>query len=150
LIDEGQTVADRMVADSATPLRVARTDPLDLLIGRRVRRLRAARGLSQTELGNAINVTFQQIQKYEAGTNRIAASTLVRIAAALDVAPDELLTGQAPTLSDDPGARPSLLSTPGAEALLVGYAKLGSETLRRAVLSLVREMNGERAPTGPR
>ena len=149
-MDEGQTVAGRMVADSATALRVAKTDPLDLLIGRRVRRLRAARGLSQTELGNAINVTFQQIQKYEAGTNRIAASTLVRIAAALDVAPDELLTGQTPTCDDDPAVRPSLLSTRGAEALLVGYAKLGSETLRRAVLSLVREMNGERPPTGPR
>ena len=149
-MDEGQTVVDRMVADSAAPPRVARIDPLDVLIGRRVRRLRAARGLSQTELGNAINVTFQQIQKYEAGTNRIAASTLVRIAAALDVAPDELLTGETPALSDSPALRPSLLSTPGAEALLLGYAKLGSETLRRAVLSLVREMNGERGPASPR
>ena len=149
-MDEGQTVADRVVADSATPLRVAKVDPLDVLIGRRVRRLRAARGLSQTELGNAINVTFQQIQKYEAGTNRIAASTLVRIAVALDVAPDELLTGQTTAFAGDAAARPSLLSTPGAEALLAGYARLGSETLRRAVLSLVREMNGDRGPTVPR
>ena len=149
MTDEGEMVAEWTAADSAEP-RVAKADPLDVLIGRRVRRLRIARGCSQSELGIAINVTFQQIQKYEAGTNRIAASTLVRIAAVLDVAPDELLTGRAPALANDPGLRPSLLSTPGAEALLVAYARLGSETLRRAVLSLVREMNGEGASAGPR
>lgn len=130
------------------PAHPGKTDPVDVLIGRRVRRLRVARGLSQTELGQAINVTFQQIQKYEAGTNRIAASTLLRIARALDVAPVELLTGDGLPVALDPAARPSLLSTPGAEALLAAYARLGSENLRRAVLSLVREMNGERgAPT---
>lgn len=131
------------------PARAGKTDPVDMLIGRRVRRLRAARGLSQTELGQAIDVTFQQIQKYEAGTNRIAASTLLRIAEALDVAPAELLTGDALPTAVDPEARPSLLSIPGAEALLAAYAKLGSETLRRAVLSLLREMNGERASPTP-
>lgn len=149
-MDEGQTVTDRPVADSATPPRIAKVDPLDVLIGRRVRRLRAARGLSQSELGNAINVTFQQIQKYEGGTNRIAASTLVRIAAALDVATEELLTDGAPKVADVAAARPSLLATPGAEALLVGYARLGSESMRRAVLSLVRELNGDSRPAGPR
>ena len=149
-MDEGQTVTDRPVADSAPPPRVGNADPLDVLIGRRVRRLRAARGLSQTELGNAVNVTFQQIQKYEGGTNRIAASTLVRIAAALDVSTDELLTDRTPMFAEDAALRPSLLSTPGAEALLVGYARLGSETLRRAVLSLVRELSGDSGPTGPR
>lgn len=149
-MDEGQTVTDRPVADSATPPRIAKVDPLDVVIGRRVRRLRAARGLSQTELGNAVNVTFQQIQKYEGGTNRIAASTLVRIAAALDVAIDELLTDRARKIEEDAAVRPSLLATPGAEALLVGYARLGSERLRRAVLSLVRELSGDSGPTGPR
>ena len=144
-MDEGQAIAADAVADDAALPRAGRADQLDVLIGRRVRRLRAARGLSQTELGSAIGVTFQQIQKYEAGTNRIAASTLVRIAGALDAAPDELLSGR-PALEIAPDARPSLLSTPGAEALLAGYAKLSSETLRRAVLSLVREMSGERAP----
>lgn len=125
-------------------LHVADSDTLDMLIGRRVRRLRAARGLSQTELGQAINVTFQQIQKYESGANRIAASTLVGIARALDVAPNELLMGD--TALPAGAASPSvLLTTPGADALLAAYAKLGSETLRRAVLALVREMNGEPA-----
>lgn len=143
-MDEGQAIAADAAAGAALPPRLGRADPLDVLIGQRVRRARATRGLSQTELGAAINVTFQQIQKYEAGTNRIAASTLVRIADALDVTPDELLSGGA-ALAVEPDARPSLLATPGADVLLAGYAKLGSATLRRAVLSLVREMNGERA-----
>jgi transcriptional regulator with XRE-family HTH domain len=147
-MDEGQA-ASTDAADSAAPLRAGRSDPLDALIGQRVRRLRAARGLSQTELGQAINVTFQQIQKYEAGTNRIAASTLVRLAAALGVAPDALLSGEAVRPASALAARASLLSTTGAEALLASYASLGSEALRRAVLSLVREMNGERAPATP-
>jgi transcriptional regulator with XRE-family HTH domain len=147
-MDEAQAIAAEAAAGAALSPRAGRSDPLDILIGGRVRRLRVARGLSQTELGAAINVTFQQIQKYEAGTNRIAASTLVRIADALDVAPDELLSGGA-ALTIEPDARPSLLATPGAEALLTGYAKLGSETLRRAVLSLVREMSGERPADPP-
>ena len=136
------------VPTEATPPRAGRADPIDVLIGRRVRRLRVARGLSQTELGNAISVTFQQIQKYEAGTNRIAASTLVRIAAVLDVAPDELLSGDVP-MAVDAAVRPSLLATPGAEALLAAYAKLGSATQRRAVLALVRELAGERVISDP-
>lgn len=144
-MNKQQTAAAGAAVDMLASTRAGKVDPLDVQIGRRVRRLRAARGLSQTELGAAISVTFQQIQKYEAGTNRIAASTLVRIADALDVSPDELLSGEASLPDGAADVRPSLLATPGAEALLIGYAKLGSETLRRAVLSLVREMNGERS-----
>src|SRR5262244_2719043 len=60
-------------------------DPRDAEIGRRVRTLRLQRGLSQTELGSLINVTFQQVQKYEKGTNRISAGRLQRIAEVLTV-----------------------------------------------------------------
>ena len=59
--------------------------PVDCLVGRRVRMLRVARGLSQTELGREIGVTFQQVQKYERGTNRISASKLHDIARILGV-----------------------------------------------------------------
>ena len=142
-MNEGRAAAEG-VAELEAPVRVGKTDPVDAVIGRRVRRIRTARGMSQTELGTAINVTFQQIQKYEAGTNRIAASTLLRIAGALEVDPTDLLTSTVtPLHKSEDNARPSLLSTPGAEALLDAYAKLGSDALRRAVLSLVREMNGE-------
>lgn len=58
--------------------------PVDHHLGARVRLARAERGISQTALGESIGVTFQQIQKYERGTNRISASKLLGIAKALD------------------------------------------------------------------
>jgi transcriptional regulator with XRE-family HTH domain len=54
-------------------------DSVDVEVGRRVRVERIARGLSQTELGNRIGVTFQQVQKYESGANRISIGRLTRI-----------------------------------------------------------------------
>ena len=62
-----------------------RSDARDGEVGRRVRTQRLAKGLSQTELGERIGVTFQQVQKYEKGTNRIGAGRLSRIAQALEV-----------------------------------------------------------------
>jgi transcriptional regulator with XRE-family HTH domain len=60
-----------------------RVDEIDRLIGERVRMARQARGRSQTDLGKAVGVTFQQVQKYENGVNRISASRLLRIAETL-------------------------------------------------------------------
>ncbi|HYC99268.1 helix-turn-helix transcriptional regulator [Brevundimonas sp.] len=59
------------------------TDPVDRFVGERLRTARLQRGMSQTELGQAMNLSFQQIQKYERGANRISASMLVRAARAL-------------------------------------------------------------------
>ena len=63
---------------------VRESHPVDYHLGARVRLARAERGISQTALGESIGVTFQQIKKYERGTNRISASKLLRIAKALD------------------------------------------------------------------
>jgi len=60
-------------------------DPRDLEVAKRVRALRLQRGVSQTELGGVLDVTFQQVQKYETGTNRISAGRLQQIAEVLDV-----------------------------------------------------------------
>src|SRR5947207_5598420 len=60
-------------------------DPRDVEIGKRIRALRLERGLSQTELGALLDVTFQQVQKYEKGANRVAAGRLQRISEALEV-----------------------------------------------------------------
>ena len=59
--------------------------PIDVLIGWKMRKLRKQKGLSLANLGARLGVTFQQIQKYESGKNRIAASTLWEIASSLDV-----------------------------------------------------------------
>lgn len=67
-----------------------RVDPKDLEIGRRLRVHRMTAGLSQTDLGKQIGVTFQQIQKYEKGSNRIAGSRLYKIAQAVNCQPADL------------------------------------------------------------
>lgn len=64
-----------------------RSGPVDRQVGARIRLRRNLLGLSQTELGRAVGVTFQQIQKYENGQNRVGASRLQRIAQALDTVP---------------------------------------------------------------
>jgi transcriptional regulator with XRE-family HTH domain len=62
------------------------TDPVDRYVGERLRAARLEAGLSQTDLGRAMNLSFQQVQKYERGVNRISASMLVRAAKAVGVA----------------------------------------------------------------
>ncbi len=62
-------------------------DPLDVAIGSLIRQLRLDKGVTQEQLGGAMEVSFQQIQKYEKGTNRISVSGLIKVAAFLDVSP---------------------------------------------------------------
>src|SRR5438045_9667145 len=64
---------------------VKRPDPVDIEVGHRIRIERLARGLSQTALASQIGVTFQQVQKYEQGVNRVGAGRLARIAEVLAV-----------------------------------------------------------------
>ncbi|MGE0751830.1 MAG: helix-turn-helix domain-containing protein [Variibacter sp.] len=83
-------------------------NPIDKHVGARVRMRRMMIGISQEKLGDALNLTFQQVQKYEKGANRIGASRLQQIAAVLQVSPAFFFEG-APTT-------PGLLVAAGAEA----------------------------------
>ena len=74
-----------MSGESPTP------DPIDVEVGQRLRSFRLARGLSQTSLAEAVGITFQQVQKYERGNNRISASRLCNMAKALKISPVDLL-----------------------------------------------------------
>ncbi len=65
--------------------------PVDAVVGQKIRTTRLAAGMSQTELGKACGITFQQIQKYENGSNRVGGSRLMQIAEALKVPPATLL-----------------------------------------------------------
>ncbi|SCM79897.1 Uncharacterized HTH-type transcriptional regulator Smed_0045 [uncultured Pleomorphomonas sp.] len=65
----------------------------DITIGQNIRRTRLLKGMSQEALGEAVGITFQQIQKYEKGTNRIGGSRMVQIAQALGVSVIELYDG---------------------------------------------------------
>lgn len=68
-------------------------DPVDAHVGQRLRQLRHARGLSQSELGKLIGVQFQQVQKYETGYNRVAASRIYHLAKSLNVSPNYFFEG---------------------------------------------------------
>ena len=64
---------------------VKRPDPVDVEVGHRIRIQRLSRGMSQTALANHLGVTFQQVQKYEKGVNRVGAGRLTRIAEVLGI-----------------------------------------------------------------
>ncbi len=83
--------------------RVLSFHPVDVAAGINMRRIRRARGLTQEWLAARIGLTFQQVQKYERGANRISCSRLMDIARALHVAPSAILP-EADWLADEPAA----------------------------------------------
>ncbi|MHB8285797.1 MAG: helix-turn-helix domain-containing protein [Caulobacteraceae bacterium] len=115
-------------------------DPIDIQVGVTIRQLRKDRGISQSELGAALGITFQQVQKYERGVNRISASMLVRTAIILDVQPSALLP-QTDAEPMSPGAQRAAF-THGAWEVAETYAGIKSPRQRRALLELVRAMGG--------
>jgi transcriptional regulator with XRE-family HTH domain len=119
-------------------------DPRDAEIGQRVRALRLQRGLSQTELGQLISVTFQQVQKYEKGANRISAGRLQRIAEVLGVpvayffaAPGDKET------SDAAGDEGVFLQAEGALRLARAYARIKEPGVRLQLLRLTEAIAGD-------
>ena len=75
--------------------------PTDKEIGLRIRAIRTDLGISQDDLGKALNVSFQQIQKYEKGVNRISASRIIQISHALETSPHHLLGWNAPARMEE-------------------------------------------------
>ena len=113
-------------------------DPIDVRVGLRIRQLRRERRMSQAALGEHLGITFQQIQKYERGTNRISASMIYRTAKAFGVQPGDIL----PRTDAAPLPEPTALiaSLRGAEDVLTGYAAITAPRHRRAVLTLIRAL----------
>jgi transcriptional regulator with XRE-family HTH domain len=111
--------------------------PVDIVVGARLRAARVAAGLTQTALAERIGVTFQQIQKYERGANRLSASKLVDIAETLQIPAPEFLTGLGGTPRPDAG-HPDLTAS-GADELLRLYAQLPGQH-QSALISLARSL----------
>lgn len=123
--------------DMTSPMMPKQTTDVDRLVGIRITALRKARGMSQTALGNAVGVTFQQVQKYEKGQNRVGAGRLREIARLLEVPVSAFFEDDKP--SDAPQEDVfSFLSAHGAIELLRAYASIQDEQVRRDVLSIVR------------
>jgi transcriptional regulator with XRE-family HTH domain len=114
-------------------------DPVDIAVGARIRLLRKVRGLSQQALAEAAGVTFQQIQKYEHGSNRVSASMLARIAKTLGAPVADMFgeMSRAPGAIDDVAG---LLAEPGALDLLQAYSSLPRGAPRAALVDFVRNL----------
>jgi transcriptional regulator with XRE-family HTH domain len=117
-------------------------DPRDLEVAKRVRALRLQRGISQTELGGILDVTFQQVQKYETGTNRISAGRLQQIAEVLDV-PVTYFYANDTNGSASSEAKPAafngefdLLQSAHAIRLVRAYSRIGDRGIRLKLLKL--------------
>jgi transcriptional regulator with XRE-family HTH domain len=125
-------------------------NPIDKYVGSRVRMRRMMLGMSQEKLGNALGLTFQQVQKYEKGTNRIGASRLQQISNILQVPVSFFFEG-APDQSartDELGEAPSplyvadFLATSDGLALTRAFMRIEDAKLRRKIVELVEQMAG--------
>ena len=120
-------------------------NPTDKYVGARIRMRRLMLGMSQTALAQGLDLTFQQIQKYEKGINRVGASRLQQIAHILRV-PVEFFFEGAPGVT---GAKADVhdaaslthvsefLATPDGLTLVAGFVKIRSAKLRRSIVELV-------------
>jgi transcriptional regulator with XRE-family HTH domain len=118
--------------------RLAAEQEFDREIGARIRAARRARGLSQTELGRLVGVTFQQVRKYELGTNRIPLARLMVIAPALRIGIEALLP---PSACPETGSTPRTRPDPDALILAEKVAALPAG-IRGAVERLVGTLSG--------
>ena len=119
------------------------TTPVDARIGARIRMRRMLVGISQTELGEKSGVTFQQIQKYEKGTNRVSVSRLHQIAQTLGVPVEFFYEGLSEsggtTIENVPDVT-SLLGTADALDMLKAFAALENRAVRRRLVALTEQL----------
>jgi transcriptional regulator with XRE-family HTH domain len=122
-------------------------DPIDKYVGSRVRMRRILLGFSQEKLGAALGLTFQQVQKYEKGTNRISASRLQEISKTLNIAPSYFFDG-APSGGPTPGmggaeecvsvaSITDFIGTAEGVQLNKAFARITNPQVRKRVIDLV-------------
>jgi transcriptional regulator with XRE-family HTH domain len=126
-------------------------NPVDKHVGSRIRMRRLMLGMSQEKLGNGLGLTFQQVQKYEKGTNRIGASRLQLISQLLQVPVPFFFEGapHLPGQSIGIGPAPSpayvfnFLATTDGLALTKAFMQIEQPGLRRRIVHLVEEIAGD-------
>lgn len=124
-------------AAKANPRRVQDTD---ITIGERIRARRNQIEMSQEELGHALKVSFQQIQKYEKGTNRLSSGRLVQLADALQCGVTDLI-GESGTGSMKSTPFSRYAASKEGVAIINAMAKIPSLAVRRQVISLVESLS---------
>jgi transcriptional regulator with XRE-family HTH domain len=130
-------------------------NPIDKHVGSRVRMRRVLIGMSQEKLGEALGLTFQQVQKYEKGTNRIGASRLQQISTILGVSVSFFFEGAPGEESGKAGLSDSgssayvvdFLSTTEGLQLNKAFVRIKDPKVRRRVVDLVATLSGSDDPT---
>jgi len=116
-----------------------RAQKIDRMIGRNIRIHRLAKKMSQTELGEHLGVSFQQVQKYENGVNRVGSGRLYQMAAILDVRVSTLFKGgERADKAHDSGLL-DLLTEPQSVRLIRAFSKITDSTVRRSLIQLAEK-----------
>ncbi|MFZ2620320.1 MAG: helix-turn-helix domain-containing protein [Alphaproteobacteria bacterium] len=127
-------------------------DPIDIHVGRKLKQRRTLLGLSQEKLADALGITFQQVQKYESGANRVGASRLFQIGKVLDVTVSHFFDGYtAPTNSYSPAPTfavaedtkafdDDILTRKETLDVVRAYYAIPNATIRKKMLGMMRAM----------
>lgn len=146
-INNSRSIGEDKMADNKK-----KPNPIDIHVGSRIRLRRNMLGMSQERLGESLGITFQQIQKYEKGTNRVGASRLQAIASILgvpvafffeDVPGREQV--QTPGMSEDVSNAFVVDFLTSAEGLQLNraFARIGDQRVRRKIVDLVKALGEE-------
>ncbi len=121
----------------------ANTHAIDKSIGGRLKMYRQRANISQTALGKHLGVSFQQVQKYENGTNRVSAATLIKISRFLSISVGELMVldgQQQPSVGTNKDLMRFAKSTEG-RSLIHGFMAIEDPSLRRHIVGLVKALS---------
>lgn len=120
-----------------------RLDPLDVLVGKRIRTQRLVCKMSQSELGKKLGITFQQIQKYESGVNRVGAGRLQTIAKIFNLPVSVFFGEDTATQDASEGTNETILkflNTARSVKLVKDFSRIKDPALQQAIVSLVEKI----------
>jgi transcriptional regulator with XRE-family HTH domain len=128
-------------------------NPVDRYVGSRVRMRRIMLGMSQEKLGDALGLTFQQVQKYEKGTNRVGASRIQQISEILQVPVSFLFEGgpsgtgaEGSSQGTSPAYVSDFLATSEGLALTRAFTRITDAKLRRSIVEMVEQIAAREEP----
>lgn len=132
-------------------------NPIDAYVGAQIKQRRTAVGMSQTELANHLGITFQQVQKYEKGSNRVSASRLYEIAELLGVKLESFFVGvedvikKKSTKKADKRAKDQTLakfdefiSKPSGVDMIKAYVEIDDAAVRKQIAALIKSVSNTR------
>jgi transcriptional regulator with XRE-family HTH domain len=118
---------------------------VDKIVGRNVRIYRLAKDMSQTDLATKLGLTFQQVQKYEKGTNRVGSGRLFEISTILGIPVVSLFEGsKAALVKNDTSSPMNLLADPLSLRLVQAFAEISQRRTRHSLVALVESMKEPR------